>query len=336
MLAAFSGGKEKIEVKEAPVPAPGAGEVLLRVRACGICGTDLHFYRGELPALPNVSPGHEFAGEVVEVGEEVERFAPGERVVVEPIRTCRECDYCRGGSYHLCPKRVFLGAFVSGGLAQYVAVPAYTLYALPDELDYELAALVEPLAVAVHGLHLVDLSFGERVVVLGSGSIGVMATLAARALGASEVIATYRYEHQAQAALAAGATRAVQADVVSTLADEKPDVVIETVGGHAETLSQAMGLVRPGGRVSVLGLFTAPVQVNALPLMLNEVRVVGGITYCRPGQHSDFDVALRIIGADPERARGIISHRFPLKKADEAFRAAADKSSASVKVQVHP
>ncbi len=118
MLAAFSGGKEKIEVKEAPVPAPGAGEVFLRVRACGICGSDLHFYRGELPALPTVSPGHEFAGEVAEVGEGVQGFAPGQRVVVEPLRTCRECAYCRGGSYHLCPKRVFLGAFVSGGLAE--------------------------------------------------------------------------------------------------------------------------------------------------------------------------------------------------------------------------
>ena len=336
MLAAFSGGKEKIEVKDAPVPAPGAGEVLLRVRACGICGSDLHFYRGELPALPTVSPGHEFAGEVAEVGEGVRGFAPGQRVLVEPIRSCRECAYCRTGSYQLCPKRVLLGTFVSGGLAEYVAVPAYTLYALPDGLDFELAALVEPLAVAVHGLHLVDLSFGERVVILGSGSIGVMVALAARALGAAEVIATYRYDHQAEAALAAGVTRAVPADEASGLAAEKPDVVVEAVGGHADTLSQAIGMVRPGGRVSVLGLFTAPVQVYALPLMLNEVRVTGGITYCRPGQHSDFDVALRIIGADPERARGIISHRFSLKDADEAFRAAADKSTASVKVQVHP
>ncbi len=335
MLAAFSGGKEKIEVKGAPVPSPGPGEVLLRVRACGICGSDLHFYRGELPALPTVSPGHEFAGEVAELGEGIQGFAPGQRVLVEPLRVCRECAYCRTGEYHLCPKRVLLGTFVSGGLAEYVAVPAYTLYPLPDGLDFELAALVEPLAVAVHGLHLVDLSFGERVVVLGSGSIGVMATLAARALGAAEVTITYRYEHQAQAALAVGATRAVQADEAATLANERPDVVVEAVGGHADTLSQAIGIVRPGGRVSLLGLFTAPVQVHALPLMLNEVRVTGGITYCRPGQHSDFDVALRIIEADPERARGVISHRFPLKEADEAFRAAADKSTASVKVQVH-
>ena len=336
MLAAFSGGKGKIEVKDTPVPAPGAGELLLRVRACGICGSDLHFYRGELPALPTMSLGHEFAGEVTEVGAGVQGIASGQRVVVEPWRTCRECSYCRTGSYHLCPKRVLLGTFAPGGLAEYVTVPDYTLYSLPDALDYELAALVEPLAVAVHGLHLVDLSLGERVVILGSGSIGVMAALAARALGAAEVIVTYRYEHQAKAALAAGATRAVQAEEAAGLVSEKPDVVVETVGGRADTFNQAIGLVRLGGRVSVLGLFTGSVQVNALTLMLNEVRATGGITYCRRGRHSDFDVALRMIEADPERARGVISHRFPLGEADEAFRTAADKSTASLKVQVHP
>jgi len=108
------------------------------------------------------------------------------------------------------------------------------------------------------------------------------------------------------------------------------------VGGHAETLGQAVGLVRPGGRVSILGLFTGPVQVNALTMMLNEVRTAGAITYCRSGRLSDFEAALRMIEADPERARGIITHRFPLAEADQAFRTAADKSSASIKVQVHP
>jgi len=336
MLAAFSGGKGKIEVRETPVPSPGPGEVLLRVRACGICGSDLHFYRGEFSLPPTISPGHEFAGEVVEAGEGVEGFAPGRRVVVEPLRTCRECDYCRAGNHQLCPRRVLLGTFAPGGLAEYVAVPAYTLYPLPEALDFELGALAEPLAVAVHGLHLVDLSRGERVIVLGSGSIGLMATLAARALGAAEVTVTYRYEHQARAALAAGATRAVPADDVSSLAGEKPDVVVETVGGRAETLGQAVGLVRPGGRVSILGLFTGPAQVNALTMMLNEVRMVAAIMYCRSQRLTDFEAALRMIEADPERARGVITHRFPLSEADQAFRTAADKSAASLKVQVHP
>ncbi len=336
MMAAFCTGKEKIEVRETPVPSPGAGEVLLRVRACGICGSDLHFYRGALPAMPNISPGHEFAGEVVELGEGVDGFSPGQRVVVEPIRVCRECAYCRTGQYQLCARRVLLGTFAPGGLAQYVAVAAYTLYPLPDDLDFEMGALVEPLAVAVHGLHLVGLSVGERVLVLGSGSIGLLAVLAARAAGAGEVIVTYRHEHQAKAALAAGASRAVKAEEAGGLDKEGIDVVVETVGGGAPTLGQALGLVRPGGRIAVLGLFTQPVQVNALALMLKEARLAGGITYCRPGQHSDFDVAIGILRADPERARALVSHRFSLEEAAEAFAVAADKSSGSIKVQVRP
>lgn len=336
MLAAFSRGKGQLEVRETPVPAPASGEALIRVRACGICGTDLHFYRGELPVMPTISPGHEFAGEVAALGEGVRGFDTGQRVVVEPVRTCRKCAYCGTGNYQLCPKRVLLGTFAPGGLAEYVSVPAYMLYALPESVDFELAALVEPLAVVVHGLHLTDLSYGERVVVLGSGSIGVLAVLAARALGASEVVATYRYEHQAKAALAAGADRVVPAEETIGLAGGNADVVVETVGGQAETLKQAISIARPGGRVSVLGLFTGPVEVMPLPLMLNEVRVVGGLTYCRPGQLSDFDVALRVVQGDPERARAVISHRFPLQEVDEAFRAAADKSTGAVKVQVQP
>ncbi len=336
MLAAFCVGKERIEVRESPRPDPAPGEVLVRVRACGICGSDLHFYRGELPAMANVSPGHEFAGEVAEVAEDVRGFAPGQRVLIEPLRTCRDCAYCRTGQYQLCPKRVLLGTFAPGGLAQYVCVPAYALYPLPEALDFELGALAEPLAVAVHGLHMAGLSLGERVVVLGSGSIGLMAVLAARAAGAAEVVSTYRHEHQGQAALAAGASRVVAAEEASGLERQRADVVVESVGGRAETLDQAVAIVRAGGRVAVLGLFTQPVRLNALSLMLKEVRLAGGITYCRPGQRSDFDVALAIIEADPERARRVVSHRFPLERTAEAFAAAADKSSGSIKVHVQP
>ncbi|MDO8614649.1 MAG: alcohol dehydrogenase catalytic domain-containing protein [Dehalococcoidia bacterium] len=336
MQAAFFAGKEKIELRQTGVPDPAAGEVLVRVRACGICGSDLHFYHGAFPALPNISPGHEIAGEVAAVGEGVAGFAPGQRVVVEPIRSCRDCAYCNAGRYHLCSRRVLLGTFAPGGLAEYVSVPAYTLYPLPDDLDFSVGALVEPLAVAVHGLHLVDLKAGERVLVMGSGTVGVLSALAARALGAGEVLATYRHEHQARAALAAGASRALKEGETGGLGKEGIDVVVETVGGTAPTLSQALDIVRPGGRVSLLGLFTQPAQVNALGLMLKEARVAGGITYCRPGQRSDFEVALSILQADPERARAIITHRFPLEEAAQAFATAADKGSGSLKVQVTP
>lgn len=336
MLAAFCTGRRAVEVRETEVPKPRQGEVLVRVRACGICGTDLHLYHGALPSMATVSPGHEFCGEVAEVGEGVSGFAAGDRVVVEPVKSCRDCGYCRTGRYHLCAKRVLLGTFVPGGLAEYVCVPAYTLYALPEALDWELGALTEPLAVAVHGLHIVDLAIGERVLVMGSGAIGLLSVLAAQAAGAGEVIATYRHEHQGRAAIAAGADRAVEESETSGIEKDGIDVVVETVGGTAPTLSQALGIVRPGGRISVLGLFTQPVQVNALGLMLKEVKISGGVTYCRPGQHSDFDAALNILQSHPDKAGAIITHRFALDEAARAFATAADKSTGALKVQVSP
>jgi len=334
MRAAFIAGREQIEVRETDVPAPSAGEVLLRVRACGICGSDLHFYHGAFPANPNISPGHEFAGEIAEIGEGVSGFEAGQRVVVEPIRRCRDCAYCRTGRYHLCPKHVLCGTFVPGGLSDFVVVPAYTLYPLPDSLDFELGALVEPMAVAVHGVHIVNLTMGERVLVLGSGAIGLFSIIAARAAEAVDVIATYRHDHQGEAALAAGASRIIRDSEVSGLEKEGIDVVIETVGGSAPTLAQALGAVRPGGRISVLGLFAGAIPLGALALILKEVTMAGGITYCCPGLHSDFDVALRIIRSDPERARALITHRFSLEEAAEAFATAADKGTKSLKVQV--
>jgi len=334
MTAAYCTGKERIEVREVDPPRPGPGEVLLRVRACGICGSDLHFYHGALPANPNIPQGHEFAGEVAELGEGVQGFAPGDRVAVEPLLRCQQCGFCRSGQYQLCSRRVLLGTFAPGGMAEYVSVPAYTLYRLPGALDFELGALAEPLAVAVHGLHLVGLTPGDRVLVMGSGTIGLMSIMAARAAGASEVIATYRHEHQARAAAAAGASRTVRDSEAAGLANEGIDLAVETVGGSAPTLAQALGLVRPGGRVCVLGLFTQPVQMNALALMLKEAKMAGAITYCRPGLRSDFETALGILEANRERARGIISHRFPLAQAAQAFATAADKSTGAIKVQV--
>jgi len=326
--------KETIEVRDADTPSPEPGEVLVRVRACGVCGTDLHYYHGVFPSAPNVPPGHEYAGEIAELGQGVEGCEVGQRVAVEPLRNCRECVSCRTGKYHLCSKRVLLGAMAPGAFAEYVTVPAYGLYPLPDGLDFELGALAEPLAVAVHGLHIAGLSIGERVLVMGSGAIGLLTVLAARSAGAGEVVATYRHEHQGRAAEATGAARVVKADDVG--GEKGYDVVVETIGGNAPTLGQALSAVRSGGRISVLGVFSQTAEINALALMLKEVTMVGGITYCRPGRRSDFDVALGILASEPALARALITHRFPLEKAAEAFATAADKGTKSLKVQVAP
>ena len=347
MRAVFMTDREKIRLGEAEKPAPGPGEVLVRVRACGICGSDLHFYHGRLPPSPDISPGHEFAGEIAELGAGVDGFEVGDRVAVEPYKFCGTCPHCLAGHYLECAERVAIGALVSlsgtnvdicsGALTEFVAVPSYTLYRLPDELEFELGALMEPLAAAVHGVHLVDVSEGERVVVLGSGTIGLASILAARAAGAAEVIATYRHPHQAEAALAVGASHVVKADEVNGLGQKGIDAVIETVGGAAQTPTQALELIGARGRVLILGLFTQPVEVNVQSVMQGQAKVIGGNAYCRrPGQPTDYDAALAIVRAEADRARAIVTHRFPLDQAAEAFATAADKSSGSIKVMICP
>jgi L-iditol 2-dehydrogenase len=340
MRAAVLTGPQTIEVQQVDAPEPGPGRVIVRVRNCGICGSDLHFYRGEFPSPPGLRMGHEPAGEIAALGEGVTGFSVGQRVTIEPVEVCRECEFCRTGHYQLCPQRKFMGTMLPGAFADYVDVPAYIVHPLPDNVDFEVGALVEPLAVAVHGLRHVGLSFGERVVVLGSGTIGLMALIGARAMGASDVFVTARYPHQIETARALGADRVVEAkdgavqEMLTAFGGRSPEVVVETVGGHGETLNQAISLVRPGGRVSVLGIFTEAPPLNATLAVLKEVSLVGGITYGLPDSRSDFQVALEIASRHVEDLRKLITHRIGLDEIAGGFATANDKSQRSIKVTV--
>jgi 2-desacetyl-2-hydroxyethyl bacteriochlorophyllide A dehydrogenase len=340
MRAAVLTGPQTIAVQDADAPAPGPGRVSVRIKNCGICGRDLHFYRGEFPAPPGLRMGHEPAGEIAALGEGVTGFTVGQRVCIEPVEVCRACEFCAVGDYQLCPQRKFMGTMLPGAFAEYVDVPAYIVHPLPDGVDFEVGALVEPLAVAVHGLRRVGLRFGERVVVLGSGTIGLMAQIAARAMGASDLFATARYPHQQETARALGTDRVVEAndgavqELLTAFGGRLPEVIVETVGGHGETLNQAISLVRPGGRVSVLGIFTEAPPLNATLAVLKEVSLVGGITYGLPDSRSDFQIALEIASRHAEDLRRLITHRVSLEEIAGGFATANDKSQRSIKVTV--
>jgi 2-desacetyl-2-hydroxyethyl bacteriochlorophyllide A dehydrogenase len=326
------------EIQEAPRPAPGPGQVLVRVRSVGICGSDLHFYRGDFPAPPGFVPGHECAGEVAALGDGVTGFEPGDRVALELFEVCLRCVQCRAGNYHLCSQRRASGLDIPGGMGEYLVLPPYALYPLPPEVDFELGALCEPLAVAVHGLRLVDLRFGDRVAVLGAGTIGLMAVVAAKAMGATYVAASARHQHQKAMAEALGADAVFGDDPAGigqlAAATGGADVVVETVGGRANTLGHAFTVVGPGGRISVLGVFTQPVQIHPAMFFVKEPRVVGSNCYGRPGRHSDYELAIEIMRRNPESLRRCITHRFPLAEIERAYATADDKSSGAIKVQL--
>lgn len=341
MKAAFFAGPNRVEVREVAEPRPAAGDILVEVRGCGICGSDLHFFHGETPA-PRQCPGHEIAGEVAAVGEGVDPQMRGRRVAIEPLVVCGRCRHCRTGNRQLCGKLVLIGFTRPGGFAERVCVPSYSAFALPDDLDDATAALTEPTAVAVHAARLARIGLGDRVLVLGAGSIGLLAVLAARAAGAAEVAATARYPHQAEMAELLGAGRVFAAhdegaaDFMDYVRERPPDVVIETVGGQADTLATAVRQVRAGGTVVVLGVFSSAPRLPATALLVKEVRLIGSMTYDRVAPRADFEVALDLLVANLPAVRRLITHRVALASIQEAFRVASDKGSGAVKVMVTP
>jgi len=339
MKAAFCPAPRTIELRDVERPSPAVGEVIVRVRCCGICGSDLHWFHGGFPPPP-VCPGHEIAGEIADVGSGVVGVRSGDRVAVEPLVTCGRCSACRTGDYQICRQFQILGTVLDGGLAEYVRVPAYAVFPLPAELDFEIGALTEPMAVCAHAARLGHIRLGDRVLVLGAGTIGLLSVLAARVAGATDVGVTARHPHQAALARRLGASQVFansaegQAQLEAFVRDHPVDVVIETVGGHADTLDQAIEAVRPGGTVVILGVFTSRPPCNALGLVIKEVRVIGSLTYGRSGPRADFDVAVDILRTRVALVRELITHRFELNTVQTAFETAADKAQGAIKVSV--
>jgi 2-desacetyl-2-hydroxyethyl bacteriochlorophyllide A dehydrogenase len=337
MRAARAEAPGRIVVEEIQRPTPDAGEVVVAVGACGICGSDLHWYHDQM-MMPVACPGHEIAGTVAMVGAGVTSAKEGDRVSVEGIASCGECRYCLAGNYHYCPRIGIVGMTIPGGYAEYLKIPARHCFGVGD-MDFATAALSEPLGVAVHAARISGLAIGQRVLVLGAGTIGLMAVVAARAGGAGEILVTARRPQQKAAALALGADRVLDdADegALFEAAGESPiDVVIESVGGTASTLDAAVAACRPGGTICLLGVYTKPVAFPALFTVAKELTIKGSYVYSRAGSRADFDVVVDLLRRHGDRIGATtITHRYPLAKIAEAFETASDKRSGSIKVTI--
>jgi 2-desacetyl-2-hydroxyethyl bacteriochlorophyllide A dehydrogenase len=294
---------------------PGEGE-LLRVVAAGICASDLTYIRlGSRRVL-----GHELAGVRPD----------GTAVVVEALYGCGTCDLCRQGTYNLCPTHAqrALGVTADGGMAEQFRVPAERLVPVPAGLDVRDACLVEPASVAWHALRLAGVGPGTRVAVVGAGALGLLAAAGARRMGADEVAVEARHPHQRAAAERLGARVG---------AGGSYEVVVEAAGSEAG-LARATELVGPHGTVVVVGVHLGTLSVNWMPLFHREGRLIPSLGYCHghAGHGRDMEEAAAMLAAEPEIARALITHRFPITEAAEAFRVAADRAAGAIRVVVEP
>jgi threonine dehydrogenase-like Zn-dependent dehydrogenase len=292
-------------------PTEGEG-IRIRVASVGICGSDLHLLSWNLPA----TLGHEMAG-----------FLPdGTAVAVEPLAPCGSCPECQSGAYNLCrlgPSMV-IGTGLDGGMADECLVPPSAIVPLAGGVPVGDACLVEPLAVAVHGIRRGRVGSGDRVAVVGGGSIGQLSVAAAQAVGAT-VDLEARHDHQ----------RAVAEELGAGSVSDRYDVVIESAGTESALL-RSVELCQPGGRVVLLGTYWDAATMPGLQIGMTEVTLIPASMYSRSGSVRDVDVAARLLADRPELARLLITHRFPLDGVHEAFATARDRSSGAIKVVLEP
>jgi L-iditol 2-dehydrogenase len=276
MKAVVLSAVNKLAIAEVEKPKPGSKECLVKVLACGICGTDRHIYHGEYPSAKPVILGHEFGGLIEEVGPN-SKFQVGQVVSVDPNIVCGNCVDCKAGRTAFCPDLTALGVNINGGLAEYVLTPDTQIYPVRNDLNPLHLAFIEPLACSIRGVDLSNLKGGERVAILGGGVIGLLVVQLAKIAGASEIVLITRQKFRRDVALKIGATRVVdpKSENVDT-AVANMDVTFECAGA-IETFKQAQNITRRGGSVIVLGLTAsdATLEVNPFNIVVNELRIQG-------------------------------------------------------------
>jgi L-iditol 2-dehydrogenase len=344
MKAAFLTGVRTLEIREVPVPRPAKDDdVLVRSRAVGICGSDLHYYLSDSVGGDRVSypfiPGHECAGIVEEVGRGVTRVKPGDAVVIEPAVSCGTCDQCRTGRPHTCLRLLFLGHYgeLTGGMAEFVLAPDRNCVPLPGKMSPVQGALAEPLSIALYAAGLAGSVWGKTVAILGAGPIGLCAALALKADGAGGLYMTDKVAARVKAAGMAGADWAGNPDrenVVAEVLSREPlglDLVFECCGDQP-ALDQAVAILKPGGTLIVVGIPLEPrVSFDSSKARRKEIRVQNVRR-----QNNCLEKAVGLIHAGRLRVDFLATHFFKLEEAREAYETAAERRAGVLKAIVTP
>jgi len=318
----------RLDVVDVEPPPLAPGFARLAVEACGICGTDLQFWSGHHHPRDGTTPGHEFVGTLLDAPA----GTPDQRWSASPMVRCGTCEHCLAQELNLCRKGGdLIGLGRDGGLAEWVDVPVENLVPLGD-VPVDVGVLAEPLAVAVRGVGLAHLRPDETVLVLGAGTIGLLAALVA--CGTNEHVAiSARYPHQVAAAEALGLTVLPEADVIAWGKQQRPSAIIETVGGQADTINDAIRVARRGGRIVVLGTFDKP-PIDLLSALQKEVALLPSFAYSVRDGVSDFDLAAQVLGEHRATMPALVTQRVELDDIATAFDTAADKQLGPIKVAV--
>jgi (R,R)-butanediol dehydrogenase/meso-butanediol dehydrogenase/diacetyl reductase len=309
MKAAMMEGPKQFVIKDVPEPPLGKSDVLIRVHACAICGSDLTMYK--LGVRDRIL-GHEFSGEIVDKGEEIKDWRIGDRVVIEPSIVCGECYYCRKHQYNLCSSLGYTGLSTDGGFAEFARVPAYQLHHLPAELSYEQGALIEPLAAALRGVKLSRLEPGDSAAVFGCGIIGLFTMLWARNSGAAKIIATDVVEPRIDAGksladFVLNPTKSNVVEEITKLTDNVGPRIAYECSGSTEAQLQAINVVQKGGRVILLGIAYEPAAVMLISLTTKEIEVKGSVGYSSLRGIGEFPTAIESL-----RSKEIDTKKLPL------------------------
>lgn len=322
-------GPNDFSVVEVDRPTLQEGTVLVQVKACGLCGTDLHIVDGEYPPTPfPITPGHESAGEIVEVAPDIRHLAIGDRVGIDASLSCGHCLLCRQGNTNVCPERGGIGGTVNGGFAQFALVPAENCYPIAPHLSFSEAALAEPLSCVLHGIQLLRPEFQPSVLVIGAGTMGLLSLQTMKASGAKRVDLANRSHGKLQMAVELGADRTMTLDELGLKGEY--DIVIEATGAP-EVIALALASLQPRGQLLLLGVSPADqkVEISPFDLYKDEISILASM-----GAKNTYAQALQLIAAGTIRVTPLLTHSFGLEGFAEAI--AIVRSGVGIKVQILP
>lgn len=333
----------ELELTEMPVPEPGPDDVLVRVSACGICGSDVHGLDGSSGRrIPPLVMGHEAAGVVAAVGSRVTEFREGDRVTFDSTVSCGACFFCRRGEINLCDNRQVLGVSCGdyrrhGAFAEYVAVPRQIVYKLPDSLPFEEAAMIEAVSVAVHAVNLTPIRLGDSALVVGTGMIGLLALQALRLAGCGRLIAVDIDDAKLKMAQALGADEVINAaaaDVPAAVREltsgRGADVAIEAVGATGP-IQTAIASLRKGGALTLVGNITPTIELPLQAVVTRQLRLTGSCASC-----GEYPASIELIARGAIRVRPLISAVAPLEEGPAWFARLYRKEPNLMKVILKP